>query len=58
MKMLLTSEKVTISKEVEKGTKNVDAMKDAVVTMCRKYLDNFEVKYKGSTGWFNLGHYF
>ena len=33
-------------------------MKEAVATILRKDLDNFEVQYKGSTGWFNLDHEF
>ena len=31
-------------------------MKEVVVTIHREDLDNFEGKYKGSTGWFNLDH--
>ena len=31
-------------------------IKEAVVTICRRYLDKFEGQYKGSTGWFNLDH--
>ena len=52
----MTSEKVTSSEEVDKGTKKLDDMKEAVVTIHRKYLDNFEGKSKGSTGWFNIDH--
>ena len=31
-------------------------MKEAVVTIHRKDLDNFEGHYKGTTGWFNRDH--
>ena len=54
----MTSEKVTPSEEFEKGTKNVDDMKEAVVTIRRKDMGNFEGNYMGSTGWFNLNHEF
>ena len=54
----MTSEKVTTSEEVDKGTKNLDYMKNAVVTICRENLDNFEGQSKGSTGWFTLDHEF
>ena len=57
-KTLLTSEKVTTSEEVEKDTKNLDNMKEAVVTIRMKDLDKFEVQYKGSKGWINLDHEF
>ena len=53
-KKVVTSEKIKTSEEVDKGTAKLDHMKEAVVTIRRKYLDNFEGKYKGSTGWFNL----
>ena len=33
-------------------------MKEAVVTIFRKYSDNFEGQSKVSTGWFNLDHEF
>ena len=29
-----------------------------MVTIRKKYLDNFEGQYKGSTGWFNIDHEF
>ena len=54
----MTSEKVTTSKEVDKGTKNLDDVKEAVVKIYRKDLDNFEAKSKGSTFWFNTDHDF
>ena len=50
----MTTEKVTTSEEVEKDTKKLDDMKEAVVKIRRKYLYNFEFQSKGSTGWFNL----
>ena len=52
------SENVTQSEKVDKGIKNLDYMKEVVVTIHRKYLDNFEGKSKGSTGWFNLDIFF
>ena len=55
-KTLLTTEKVTTSEEVEKDTKKLDDMKEAVVPIHRKDLDNFEGQSKGSPGWFNLDH--
>ena len=42
----LTSEKVTTSEKVDKGIQNLDDMKEAVVTIRRKDLDNFEIQYK------------
>ena len=45
----MTREKVTTSEEVDKGTKNQDDTKEAVVTIRRKDLDNFEGQSKGST---------
>ena len=57
-KKLLTTEKGTSSEEVDKVTKNLDDMKDAVVTIRGKYLDNLEGQYKGSTGWFNIDYEF
>ena len=33
-------------------------MKEVVVTIFRKDLDNFEGQYKGSSYWFNLDHEF
>ena len=43
----LTTEKVTTSKVVDKGNNNLGDMKEAVVTIHRKDLFNFEVQYKG-----------
>ena len=39
---IVTSEKVTTSEEVDKGTKTLYDMKEAVVTILRKDLCNFE----------------
>ena len=36
----------------------MDDMKEAVVTIRRKDLDNFECQSKGSTYWFNRDHEF
>ena len=49
-KKILTTEKVTTSEEVDKGTKKLNDMKESVVTIRRKDLDKFEGQYKGSTG--------
>ena len=54
----MTTEKVTTGEEVDKGTKNLDDMKESVVTICRKVLYYFEGKSKVSTGWFNLDNDF
>ena len=54
----MTSEKVTTSEEVDKVTENLDEMKESVVTIRRKNLDNFEGQSKGSTGWFNIDNEF
>ena len=52
----MTSEKVTPSEEVDKGTKILDGIKEVVVTIRKKYLDHFEWHSVGSTGWFNINH--
>ena len=57
-KKVATSEKVTTIEEIDKGTKNLDDMKEAVFTIRKKYFDNFEWQSIGSTGWFNLDHEF
>ena len=46
----MTSEKVTTNEEVDKDTKILDSMKEAVVTIRRKDLDHCGGHYKGSTG--------
>ena len=50
--------KVTPSEEFEKGTKKLDDMKEAVVTIRGKDSDNFKAQSKKSTSWFNLKHKF
>ena len=57
-KIVVTSEKDTSSEEVDKGNKFFDDMKEAVVTIRKNNLDNFEGQYIISTGWFNLDHEF
>ena len=42
----MTSENITISKKVEKGTKKLDNMKEAVVKTRRKELNNFKGQFK------------
>ena len=48
------SEKKTLTKDVDKGTGELEYMKEAVVKICRKDIDNFEGQSKGYTGWFKL----
>ena len=55
-KKVVTSEKVTLSEDFDKGNNNFDDMEEPVSTIHRKYLDNFEGHSIGSTGWFNLDH--
>ena len=57
-KRVLTTENVTTSEEVDKGTENFKDTREAVVMICRKDSDNFEGQSKRSTGWFNLDHEF
>ena len=47
-------EKKYLTKDVDKGTDELEDMKQAVVTIRRNYLDKFEVDSKVSKGWFNL----
>ena len=47
-------EKKSLIKDVDKGTGELEYMKDSVVTIRKKYLDKFEGQSKGSTGWFKL----
>ena len=42
------------TKDVDKGADELEYMKKEVVTIHRKGLDKFEVKSKGSAGWFKL----
>ena len=55
---ILTTKKVTRSEEVDKGTKNLDDVKELLVTIWRNYLGNFVGQSKGLTGWFNPYHDF
>ena len=48
------SEKKSLTNNIDKCTGELEDMKEAVVTIRRKYLDKFEGKYKGSTRWFKL----
>ena len=48
------SEKKSLTNDVDKGTKKLEDMKGAVVTIRRKYSDNFEGQSKVSTCWFNF----
>ena len=41
-----------MTKDVDKGTDELEDMKKAVVTILRKVLDKFEGQFKGSKGWF------
>ena len=47
-------EKKSLTKDVDKGTGELEDMKQAVVTIRSKDLDKFEGQSKGSTGWFKL----
>ena len=57
-KTLLTYKKVTTSEQVDKGTTHLGGIKEAVVTILKEDLDNFQGQSKGSTDWFNLDHDF
>ena len=48
------TENTTTNEDVDNGNEKLGDMKEAVVTIRRKYPDKFEGQYKGSTGWFNL----
>ena len=48
------SEKKSSTKDVEKGTDELEDMEKASVTIHRKCLDKFEGQSKVSTGWFKL----
>ena len=48
------SENKSSTKDVDKGTGELEYMKEAVVTIRRKDLDKFEGQSKGYTGWFKL----
>ena len=47
-------EKKSPTKDVDKGTGELEDMKEGVVAVHRKDLDNFECRSKGSMGWFKL----
>ena len=51
--MPLTEKKYS-TKYVEKGTDEFTDMKQSVVTICRKGLDQFEGQSRESKGWFKL----
>ena len=53
---LVTSKEVTTSEEVDTCATFLDDMKEAVVTIRDNYLNKFEGRSTGSTGWFNLDH--
>ena len=42
------------TKDVDKGTDESSEMKQAVITILRKGLDQFEGQSRGSKGWFKL----
>ena len=44
---------ITTNYDIDKGTEKLEYMKEAVATIRRKDLDQFECQYKGYTGWFN-----
>ena len=46
-------EKKLLTKDVDKGTDELEDMKEAVVAIRRKGLYKFEDEFKVSTGWFN-----
>ena len=47
-------EKKSSTKDVDKGTDELEYMKNVAFTIHRKGLDKFEGQTKGSTGWFKL----
>ena len=47
-------EKKSLTKDVDKGTGELEDIKEAVVTIRRKDLDKFEGQSNRSTRWFNL----
>ena len=51
--MPLTEKKYS-TKDVDKGTDELAYIKQAVVTICRNVLDQFEGQSKRSKGWFKL----
>ena len=51
-------EKKSLTNYVDKGTYELEDMKEAVVTIRRKDADNFDGRSKGYTGWFNIDSQF
>ena len=47
------SEKKSLTKDVDKGTGELEDMKEALVTILGKDLDTLYFRSKGYTGWFN-----
>ena len=47
-------EKKLLTKDVDKGTGELENTKEEVVIIRRKDLDKFEGQSKGYTGWFKL----
>ena len=50
------SKKVTPTDDVEKGNNILNVMEVPVVTILIKYLDKFQGRYSGLTGWMNFDH--
>ena len=48
------SRKKSLKNDVDKGTGDLEDMKEALVTICRDNLDKFEGQSKGYTGCFKL----
>ena len=48
------SEKKSFTRDVDKGTEELEDMKESVFTIRRKDSDKFEGQSKGSIGWFNI----
>ena len=49
---------VTTIQEIDKDSKKLDDKKEAVATICKKYLYNFGGRSKRLKDWFNLDHDF
>ena len=48
------SDNKSLTKDVDKGTDELEYMKESVVSIRRNCSDKFEGWYKGYTGWFNI----
>ena len=48
------SDNKSLTKDVDKGTEELEYMNEEVVTIRRKDSDKFDGQYKESTGWFIL----